>query len=189
MKQKIFSKYRIYKVILIFIGITFSISCENEIEKVEFFSNENKVADQTANDIKILYTEEGMIQIRITAPLLEHYKDKENPILIFPNGLNVDFYNSEKKIESNLKANFAKYFEKQQLWEAKHDVQAVNVDNDTLNTELLYWDEKKGIIYSDEFVRIKRSDEIWYGDGFEANQNFTKYHIKKLKGIVAIKDE
>jgi hypothetical protein len=63
-------------------------------------------------------------------------------------------------------------------------VVAVNVDHDTLNTELLVWYELHRKIYSNKAVRIKKKEEIWYGDGFESNEDFTKYKIFHITGIV-----
>lgn len=169
--------------------ISFCFSCENEIEKVNFFSEEIVLPDQSATDIELLYSEDAIVQLKLMAPKLEHYNDEEDPYILFPKGVHVFFFNDKKEIESELQANYAKYYEKKKLWEARNDVQAVNEDCSLFNTELLYWDEAKEKIYSDNFIKITTIDEVLYGDGFESNQNFTKYRIKKIKGIVSLKDE
>jgi len=175
--------------IVAFAMISFCFSCENEIEKVNFFSNEIVLPDQSATDIELLYSENAVVQLKLMAPVLEHYKDEEEPYILFPKGVHVYFFNSMKEIESELQANYAKYYESKKLWEARNDVRTLNENCDLLNTELLFWDEKKELIYSDKFVKITTAEEVLYGDGFESNQNFTKYQIKKLKGIVSLKDE
>ena len=48
------------------------------------------------------------------------------------------------------------------------------------------WDEGKELLSSDEFVKISTKDEIIYGEGFEANQDFSKYKIFKVKGRITI---
>ncbi|OFY87029.1 MAG: LPS export ABC transporter periplasmic protein LptC, partial [Bacteroidetes bacterium RIFOXYA2_FULL_33_7] len=107
----------------------------------------------------------------------------------FPEGIYVTFYTKNREIQSTLKANRAIYYESEKLWEAHEDVVAVNEDGDILNTELLYWDENTEKIYSDKHVRIRTKDEILFGEGFESNQEFTKYKIKKLTGTVSLADE
>ena len=62
----------------------------------------------------------------------------------------------------------------------------VSKKNETLNAEELIWDEKNGKIYSDKFVKITTADEIIYGEGFEANEDFTNYKIKNIKGTINI---
>ena len=58
-----------------------------------------------------------------------------------------------------------------------------------LNTEHLIWLQKEEKIYTEEFVKITTPDEIIYGDGLEANQQFTKYRIKNIKGTIAVDED
>ena len=62
----------------------------------------------------------------------------------------------------------------------------VNEKGEQLNTEHLVWDEKQEKLLSDEFVKITTKDEIIFGNGFEANQDFSKYRIFKIKGTISI---
>jgi hypothetical protein len=52
---------------------------------------------------------------------------------------------------------------------------------------VLIWDEEKKIIYSNSFVKITTSDEIIYGRGMTANENFTDYVIKNITGKIKVK--
>lgn len=40
------------------------------------------------------------------------------------------------------------------------------------------------MITSNAFVRIKKKREILYGEGFESNDDFSKYKIFKIKGTI-----
>jgi len=53
----------------------------------------------------------------------------------------------------------------------------------------LIWLQDSSKIYTDEFVKITTADEIIMGEGMEANQDFTKWKIHKIKGIINIKEE
>jgi len=78
--------------------------------------------------------------------------------------------------------------EKEAIWEAKGNVVARNTHMETLNTEFLIWDEKKEKIYSEHDVQITTKDEIIYGRGFEADQNFDKWKITKVSGVINLDD-
>ena len=39
------------------------------------------------------------------------------------------------------------------------------------------------------FVKITTEDEIIMGEGFESNQSFTKFKIKKIKGTISLDEE
>jgi len=107
----------------------------------------------------------------------------------FPQGIEVLFYDDQANVSSQLTANFAIYYEMQKLWEARDSVVAINVNGELLNTDLLFWDEEKGLIYSTRFVKITTSDEVLFGEGLEANQDFTDWVIKKPKGTIYLEEE
>jgi LPS export ABC transporter protein LptC len=63
----------------------------------------------------------------------------------------------------------------------------VNSERDRLNTERLVWDQKTAEITSNAFVKVTRKDEVITGTGLRANQDFSKYRITKISGIVKVK--
>ena len=65
----------------------------------------------------------------------------------------------------------------------------VNQQNQTINTELLIWDQKKAMIYSDKFVKITTEDEVLFGDGFESDETFDKWIILKPRGSFRVETE
>ena len=87
-----------------------------------------------------------------------------------------------------LEADYAIRYEETQLTIIRKDVVVINEDGEQLNTEELIWDPIKKIIYSDQFVRIRTADEILFGTGFEADQEFTRYKILNPEGTLNIRD-
>ena len=66
----------------------------------------------------------------------------------------------------------------------------VNSKGEQLNAEELIWDQNKKKIFSDKFVKVTTEDEIMFGNGFESNEDFSEYKVKKLTGQLKIdKDE
>jgi hypothetical protein len=70
--------------------------------------------------------------------------------------------------------------------EVKKNVVVVNEKGEQLNTEHLVWDEKKAKLLSDEFVKITTKEEVIFGTGLEANEDFTKYKIFNIKGTLSL---
>ena len=103
-----------------------------------------------------------------------------------PSGLSAKFYNDEMQITSTLDADYGIRYEDEQRMEAKKNVVVVNEKGEKLNTEHLIWYERKEKLLSDDFVKITTKDEIIFGNGFEANQNFTKYRIFNIKGTISL---
>ena len=57
------------------------------------------------------------------------------------------------------------------------------------DTELLYWDQNKKRVYSDQRVRIEQPDQIIYAIGFESNEQLTKYRFFKTEGIFYVDED
>ena len=70
---------------------------------------------------------------------------------------------------------------------ARDSVVVINNKGEIMNTDELIWDEDKKIIYSNSFVKIRTADEIIYGNGMTANENFTGYVIKNITGTIKVK--
>ncbi len=167
------------------------VSCKNDIETINALNNEIKLPDQSGFDIEITYTDSGRIQGKIYAPEVNKYDRGEEPYVEFPKGMKVIFYDSLERPNSYIKANYAIYFEKKQLWEARNQVVAENQANhDKLETEQMFWDQKEERIYSEKFTRLTNADGISYGEGgFESRQDMTKWRLKGSSGTLNVSND
>ncbi len=164
-------------------------ACENDLAKVEkIASNEVNLPIETSKNIEILYSDSAIVKAKLTSPLLKFYKI-ENAYHEMPIGLAVDFYGPMKNIESVLTARYGRKFQNQGIIEVRDSVVVINEKGERLDTERLIWNENTRKIYTDKFVRITTANEIIFGEGLEANQNFTNYKIFNIKGVVNVKDE
>jgi LPS export ABC transporter protein LptC len=83
-------------------------------------------------------------------------------------------------------ASYGKAFEKNEELLAKDNVVIINVKGEKMETEELIWKRKEQKIYSNKFVKITTADEIIYGNGLEANEDFSDYVIKEVKGTIKV---
>jgi LPS export ABC transporter protein LptC len=88
-----------------------------------------------------------------------------------------------------LSSRYARYEDARKLWELKDSVIAINEKKERLETELLYWDQDKNIVYTDRFVKITSEDQIIMGTGLESDPRFTKWRIRNVSAQFYIKDE
>lgn len=179
------SKKHVHRIVLFLLFAVFQ-ACENDIEVVNLITSRKIIPSESGKNVLIVYSDSARIKMKLNAAQLDHY-DGENAYVEFPKGINVFFYNNKNKLESNLKANYAIRYEKSNMMEAKNNVVVINDKGEKLNTEHLFWDEKKELIYSDVFVKITTKDEIIMGEGLESNQDFSKYKFKKIKGTISVK--
>lgn len=156
-------------------------SCQPDLKVIEDITRLDEGPVESTFDMEIVYTERALVKMTMSAPKMDRYAG-EKPYMEMPEGLEVFFYDSLGNITSSMSAKYAISHGDNELIEARNDVVVVNELNERLNTEHLVWDQQKDSIFSDKFVKITRADEILYGDGFEADERFSMWIIKKPRG-------
>jgi len=171
-------------------GITMLLfSCENDMKKVKEFAELKNQPTIVADDFETIYSDSTIILYKLVAKKLTYFEDADPPYIEYPLGVHIEKYDRKMNITASIRSNYAKFFTRERQWEAKNNVVAVNAKGDTLKTEQLLWDDKKGKIYSDEFVKIIRPDQVITGIGLEANQDFSNWKIKDPKGTIYVNVE
>jgi LPS export ABC transporter protein LptC len=180
-----------HSLIPVMAGLLFLFACENDIEKIKTITSSQRLPELTGQNYEIIHSDSGKVKLRLLAPEIVRYTDVEKPYIEFPQGLTAYFYDDSLRVESVIEAKHAIYYEEEGLWEAKNNVEARNLLNgNQLNTEHLFWDQQKKLIYSHTYSRIVNEDGTFYGeDGFEANQDLTKWKLKGSKGTVKVRNE
>jgi LPS export ABC transporter protein LptC len=161
-------------------------SCKNSLEEAKLIISRANVKIEKGQDVVINYSDNGVVRIQASGPVVTRY-NTEKPYLEFSDGIQILFFNAEHKIDSKLTAKYATAIENSKSMTARDSVVVVNNKGELLNTDELIWDEDKKIIYSNSFVKITTADEIIYGNGMTANENFTDYTIKHITGKIKVK--
>jgi len=175
---------RLKSIITLILGVVMLLSCENDIQQIRSITDIKNFPTQSANNIEILYSDSAIVKLKVFAPKMARFSTEGDPYVEFAKGIRVLFYNQNQVVESSLTANYAIYYENEDVWEASDNVVVINSKDEIINTELLIWDKKKETLSSDKFVKITKKDEIIYGDGFDADQNFTNYTIHNPRGEI-----
>lgn len=183
MKSKALIKYFFFIPMIYIIGMFYS--CENDVKEVNEIFQMDGLPMQEGKNVEILYSKNGKIEFKLNAPVLNRYEG-EKPYNEMPEGVHVEIYDSLDNITTSLTADYAIDRSSEQLMEARENVIVINAKGEKLNTEKLIWDQKTGLITSDVFVKITTEDQIIMGDGLESNQDFSKYKIKEIRGIINI---
>lgn len=166
-------------------------ACENDIAVVNSVTNSKKEPIESSKNVEFLYSDSARIRSKLISPLVEHFMDKK-PYYEMPKGMEVIFYDKFRKEQTKLTANYGIGYDtenKMNVMEAKGNVIVINEKGDKLNTEHLTWNSLTKKIYTNEFVKITTKNEVIWGNGLEANEDFSEYEIKHVKGQIAVKDE
>lgn len=167
-----------------------SASCKNDPKEIDELVNKRSLQEDKADDVTIIYSEKGESKIRMYATEFIRNEMARPPFVDMRKGLKVEFFNdSTHIIESTLTAQYARWYEGKGNVLIRDSVVVVNRKGETLTTEELIWNQHVKKFYTEKFVRIVTPDQVMYGDGLEANEDFSWYRIKNPKGTVRVNKE
>lgn len=178
-----------FQGIVSLIGLAMLVSCKNDIRTIQAFNLTDTIPGETARNVTMIYSDSSKVTTILSSRLLENIEGKE-PAVEFPIGLNARFYDQERRITSTLRAGYGKSLSRQKLLEVRSDVVIINLEKkEQLNTEKLFWDQGKKMIYTDAYVKIKGPDKVIFGKGLEAEENLNKRTLKQISGELLVEDD
>jgi LPS export ABC transporter protein LptC len=173
-----------------FVSLLFFSGCTNDLKDVMALPKNQLSPSLVGDTVIMFYTDSSQLKIMVTANRMLTFTEKvSEPFRILPKGFYVTFFDEKENISATLKANYGVRYDNSRRMEAKYAVELVNKEGVKLETEKLTWNEYTKRIYTDAFVKITTDKEIIMGQGMESNQDFSKYELKKVTGIIQLKND
>ena len=133
----------------------------------------------------ITATENGKKKYEFFTPLLEGYTAGKEPYREFRKGVRISTYKADSAnvVDVTLTANYAIYYEKRELWEAKGNVVVEKSDGRTLYTQQLFWNARTKKVYSNVDSKIVQNEgrDVFFGEGFESDEDFKDWRFRRNK--------
>lgn len=170
-------------VVILFTGLSFSVtSCDSDSSSLDSLQDlEVEIGSDIAYEVTMNYTDGAEKVMMLEAPELKRVEGNTNKD-VFPKGILVTFYQEGGTEFATLRSDYAERLADEYLVIASDNVVFENINGEKLETSQLKWDEKKEKIFTNRFARLTRPDEIIYGYGFTANQDFTEIEFEKTTG-------
>jgi len=172
----------------IFLGLIIQ-SCSTDVEPGVLSSQlEDEMNFEVAEDVVIWYTDSALLKAKISGKILRRFIDRVKPFDEFSEGVIVDFYDQDGQKESQMLADYAIRYDKDEIIVARdpNGVVLSNEKGDTLISTEVIWNSKDDRIYTDRFVKIVTPDRIIWGQGFESNNDFSRGRIKAVEGELVV---
>jgi LPS export ABC transporter protein LptC len=148
-------------------------SCKGKLAEAEAV-NMDEMPMQTVDDMFIVQSKNGKIQMRAQAPLMEKYEKDSLSYELFPEGFFVYGYTDEGLLETEIIADNAKHLKHEngeESWSAFGNVVVKNLINqEVMETDTLYWDQKNEKLYTHCYVRMYSPKGFMQGYGMESDQ-------------------
>jgi LPS export ABC transporter protein LptC len=183
--------HQIITAAALFISCCFVCACENKQSEIDVWTKDVKMVDEVRK-IEIHFSQDGKMKSKITAPLMlraQAVQTTDTPYIEFPKSLHADFYDDSVRVESWLDSRYGKYFENLNKVYLRDSVVVISVKGDTLRCHDLWWDQTRGLFYTDSVATYRSIDnDITGGKGMEATQDFKSVTFKYPLGTVNIGD-
>ena len=152
-------------------------------------TNRDSVPIMTTRDVSTYVSDSGVVRYKIITDEWKVFDRLNPPRWTFEKGIYLEKFDNKLSIDATIKADTAYYYDKEELWELRGNVHIENEQDEQFDTQLLFWNQKTKMVYSDQYIRIRQQKRIITGQGFTSNQNFTDYTIRQTQGIFPIKEE
>lgn len=164
-------------------------SCSGEREDASS-SAEEAMMTVYSEHLSIINSQNGRRSYHFVTPLLEGYTLAREPYREFRKGIKITTYQDDSlsSVDAVLTANYAIYYEKRELWEAKGNVVVEKSDGKTLYTQQLFWNARTGKIYSNVDSKIVQNNgrDVFIGEGFESDEEFKDWRFRRMKGRMEV---
>lgn len=155
----------------------FFVACNSKEKNSGLLEYEGKFPDESAENVTLTVSDSGIISFIVKTPVFNTYRT-DSSYVDYPKGITAISYTERGEQQAVLTAKYACNINNSMYKASKNVVIVDKIKGDTLETEEIIWDQRRKIIYSNVLVKqIKADGSINYGDGFEADERFTRYTI------------
>lgn len=149
----------------------------------------SKMPTMSTVNVATLISDSGITQYKIVSPLWNVYDEVDTPYWTFPKGIYLQKYDRSFKVIATVAADSAKFYRLQNLWQLDGNVELTKVPGELFLTQQLFWDQRRGRLYSDSFIHIETPERMLEGHGFESDDRLTTYSISRPTGIFPVPEE
>jgi LPS export ABC transporter protein LptC len=141
-----------------------------------------------SENMTIVMSQNGQRSYRFEAPLLEGYTLGSEPYREFRRGIKITTYQEDSMamVDAVLTANYAIYYEKRELWEAKGDVEVHKHDGTEVYTQQLFWNARTKKIYSNVDTKLVKGNNVFVGERFESDEDFKDWRFYYQKSRMEV---
>jgi LPS export ABC transporter protein LptC len=138
----------------------------------------------TVENLSVMYSDSGNVKVKMNSAKQLKLQNEDE---VYPKTVYVNFLDKNSVEYSSLRGDSARFYKAEQYYKIMGNVFFFNrLQQQSLSTELLIWNPSKRRIYTDKPVKIKTLTDEIRGIGLDADQDFTKYTIRRPTGFFAI---
>ena len=153
---------------------------------VDHATDPERVPTMATNDVQTIISDDGHTRYRITTERWLMFEEASEPHWVFPAGVKAEEMDSAYAIITTIECDSAYYDKHKQLWDLNGNVRITNDDGDVILTDQLFWNQGQHKLYSEAFIHVEKQGRVIEGYGYESNEKFTTYTLRRVEAIFPI---
>ncbi len=166
------------------VAIMLFYSCKREQEPV--IIDFQHTPTQEIRDMEMVQSENGYVEMRMTAPLMQHFEYDADSLHrvydFYPDSFYVRIYTRDGALETEIISEQARHETTagKNTWSAFGNVQMINhIRRQRMESDTIYWDQAQHKIYTDCYVRLISEQGEMQGYGMESDEKVRDAYIRK----------
>lgn len=173
----------VFSYTIAFLAFTFIVGCESNFKDVQKINFSEFSPSGEADSITLKYTDSGKIKAVLKGEKMLDYATVEYPFTEFPKGVDVTLYDGKGK-RTFVTANHAMQFKGTEIIDLTGNVKIRTEDNQLLETEQLYYDQKNAWFYTEKKYKFTAPKGVSYGEGVDFDKDFKIMNTQKFSGQI-----
>ncbi len=162
------------------------LGCKNDLDQLAEVDMDAAAPDRVTTRAEYFYSDSGIVRNRLRAGRVEEFMSENRQRTEMSEGVELVFFGPDGEQGSTLTARKGLIKPRKNRMEVKDNVVFTNARGERLETEHLVWSQDSDRVWTDQPVKIIRSQDILYGQGLDANEDFSRYTIRKLTGTLYV---
>lgn len=163
-------------------------ACEGNLKDVKDMEKDFLSPQAKVYKINLFYTDSGKVKANLRSPEMLDFSNRKFPFREFPNGVEVDFFESDSS-KNTIISDYAIIYNETNLVDLRGNVKIITSDSTIMTGSQLYWDQENEWVFTDYKYQLKLPNGAKnVGEGFDADQKFNNFNSRTNTGIQYIKD-
>lgn len=163
-------------------------ACRNDLDQVPVVEVAAEEPDRVTTKAEYFYSDSGQVRNRLRAGRIREFMGRDRERTLVDQGLELRFFGRGGDSAAVLTAERGEILPVQHRMVVEERVVFVNERGERLETDRLIWSQDSDRVWTESPVKIIRADDIVYGQGLDANEDFSRYVIRHITGQIHVQN-
>jgi LPS export ABC transporter protein LptC len=156
--------------------------CKNDLDQVPVVEVAAEEPDRITTGAEYFYSDSGRVRNRLRAGRIREYLGRGRERTAVDQGLELTFFAPNGDSTSVLTAEQGEILPDKHRMVVQEHVVFINERGERLETDRLIWSQDSDRVWTESPVKITRASDVVYGEGLDANEDMSRYVIRRITG-------